>query len=168
MKLSGFLFLTLSRKRNRITMTKKKQNSREAALSLSLIHISSGLLKILQNLVHLAEADLRTNSLLSRILFPLRLRNPVPLLVQSREPRHQELQKVRVFSLHFLRNNSRRRIWSVSRCSKSQELCRSGRNPSASYHSFYLLRSILDVYKRQDQDYRYPHSNHIHLSLAKS
>ena len=32
LKLSGFLFLTLSRKRNRITMTKKKQNSREAAL----------------------------------------------------------------------------------------------------------------------------------------
>ena len=58
---------------------------------------ASGLLKILQNLVHLAEADLRTNSLLSRILFPLRLRNPVSLLVQSREPRHQELQKVRVF-----------------------------------------------------------------------
>ena len=106
---------------------------------------ASGLLKILQNLVHLAEADLRTNSLLSRSLFPLRLRNPVSLLVQSREPRHQELQKVRVFSLHFLRNNSRRRIWSVSRCSKSQELCRSGRNPSASYHSFYLLRSIFSA-----------------------
>lgn len=101
--------------------------------------------EILQDLEYLAEADLWTKGDLSRILFLLHLRNPVPFRAQRQGQEPRGLQITSFFFRQSLRSNNLRRILSASHCSKSPELCSLRRKPSAVRCSFCTLHCIFSI-----------------------